>query len=134
MGKCNEPCTYRLKRQNPDGYIHIECIIQPTRQHENTGVMNILSTVRETGGESLIRDTQKRLQTQLLELLVSSINDNNYFNPRCYLFDLWPRNHVSISKRLNIAPMAIRLCMSALTICLIKSSVTATARRIVEMT
>ncbi|XP_046446291.1 uncharacterized protein LOC124195764 isoform X2 [Daphnia pulex] len=74
MGKCNEPCTYRLKRQNPDGYIYIECIIQLTRQHENTGVINILSTVRETGGESLIRDTQKRLQTQLLELLKSCIN------------------------------------------------------------
>ncbi|EFX80897.1 hypothetical protein DAPPUDRAFT_303752 [Daphnia pulex] len=74
MGNCNEPCTYRLKRQNPDGYIHIECVIQPTRQHENTGVMNILSTVRETGGESLIQDTQKRLKTRLLELLKSCIN------------------------------------------------------------
>ncbi|XP_046635042.1 uncharacterized protein LOC124314074 isoform X2 [Daphnia pulicaria] len=74
MGKCNEPCTYRLKRQNPDGYIHIECVIQLTRQHENTEVINILSTVKETGGESLIQDTQKRLQNQLLELLKSCIN------------------------------------------------------------
>ncbi len=86
MGNCNEPCTYRLKRQNPDGYIHIECIIQPAR-HENSEVMNILSTVRETGGESLIQDTQKRLKTQLLELLVSSVNDNKCFKPRCS-FDL----------------------------------------------
>lgn len=87
MGKCNEPCTYRLKRQNPDGYIHIECVIQLTRQHENTEVINILSTVKETGGESLIQDTQKQLKNQLLELLVSFINDNRCFKPRC-LIDL----------------------------------------------
>jgi hypothetical protein len=45
---------------------------RPAGMKNIAGVMNILSTVRETGGKSLI-DTQKRLQNQLLELLVSSI-------------------------------------------------------------
>lgn len=83
MGNWNEPCTYRLKRQNPDGYIHIECEIQPaTHESVHGGVMNILSTVRETGGERLIKDTQKRLKDQLLELLVSYHNENRYFKQR----------------------------------------------------
>jgi hypothetical protein len=71
MGTGNDLCNYRLKRQNPNVYIHIE---GQASSHENTaGVVKILSTVRETGRESLINDTQKRLQNQLLELLVSSI-------------------------------------------------------------